>query len=149
MQFSWPYFFNLQIHLSYKVTETEAQVASFLRLWSNFSSKTYQNTNERYKTRNTNSFVNVSNNNATFVSMTWNKRNPWLVLYSGIAQLTTHTTNVYKATTYLTIKLSIILPYCWGWLRVKVCLFHHIFEHYNRRYLFFWKNVCPNLQTCF
>ena len=48
--------------------------------------------------------MNINNNNA--------KRNPSVVLHAHIAQLMTHTTNVYIAAAYLAIMLLSLLTYC-------------------------------------
>ena len=42
------------------------------------------------------------------------KRNTWVVLYTHIAQLMTHTTIVYIAAAYLAIMLLSLLAYCRG-----------------------------------
>ena len=42
------------------------------------------------------------------------KRNPWVVLYTHIAQLMTHTTYVYTAAAYLAIMLLSLLAHCRG-----------------------------------
>ena len=42
------------------------------------------------------------------------KRNPWVVLYTHIAQLMTHTTYAYIAAAYLAIMLLSLLAYCRG-----------------------------------
>ena len=63
--------------LSYKI----AQVASFLR-FSSFNSNRFLNQNERYKT-GTNLFMNINNNTAPFVSITWLQKGPLgCVVYS-------------------------------------------------------------------
>ena len=46
-----------------------------------------------------------------------------------ITQLMTQTTNLYMAAACLAIMLLSILACCRGKLRVKECLYHHIFEH--------------------
>ena len=46
------------------------------------------------------------------------------MLLTHIAQLMTHTTNVYVAATYLAIMLLSLLVYCRGLLRAKGCLYH-------------------------
>ena len=62
--------------LIYKLTHIEAQVASFFRLWNSFNSTRRLNEKERHKTINTNSFVNINNNTAPFVSITWHLKEP-------------------------------------------------------------------------
>ena len=63
------------------------------------------------------------------------KRNPWVVLYTHMAQLMTHTTIVYIAAAYLKIILLILLAYCSIYLRKKlkasICylLFHWMMVH--------------------
>ena len=42
------------------------------------------------------------------------KRKPWVVSYTHIVQLMTHTTNVYIAAAYLSIILLSLLAYCRG-----------------------------------
>ena len=42
------------------------------------------------------------------------KRNTWVVLYTRIAQLMTHTTYVYIAAAYLAVMLLSLLAYCRG-----------------------------------
>ena len=42
------------------------------------------------------------------------KRNPWVVLYTHIAQLMTNTTITYIAVAYLAIMLLKLLAYCRG-----------------------------------
>ena len=42
------------------------------------------------------------------------KRNSWVVLYTHIAQLMTHTAIVYIAAAYLAIMLLSLLAYCKG-----------------------------------
>ena len=55
---------------------------TFLRFCSSFNSTTYLNENERYKT-NTNLFMNINNNTAPFVSITWHQKEPLgCVVYS-------------------------------------------------------------------
>ena len=55
---------------------------TFLRLCSSFNSSAYLNENERYKT-NTNLFMNINNNTAPFVSITWHQKEPLgCVVYS-------------------------------------------------------------------
>ena len=68
---------------------------------------------------NTNLFKSITNNIAPSVSITWHKRNPWVVLNTYIDQLMTHTTYVYIAAAYLAIMLLSLLAYCRGYLRVK------------------------------
>ena len=46
------------------------------------------------------------------------------MLYTHIAQLMTHTTNVYIAAAYIAIMLLSFLAYCKGNLRMKGCLYH-------------------------
>ena len=46
---------------------------TFLRSCSSFNSTTYLIKNERYKT-NTNLFMNINNNSAPFVSITWHQK---------------------------------------------------------------------------
>ena len=63
--------------LGYKIS----QVASFLR-FSSFNSTRFLNENERYKT-DTNLFMNINNNTAPFVSITWLQKGPLgCVVYS-------------------------------------------------------------------
>ena len=47
----------------------------------------------------------------------------WVVLYTHIAHLMTHTTYVYIAAAYLAIMLLSLLAYCRGYLRVKECTY--------------------------
>ena len=77
IQLSWSYFFNLEIQLIHdEITNTRAEVASLLRLWSSFDCTRYLNENERSKTINENLFVNVSNNIDPFVWIIWHKKEP-------------------------------------------------------------------------
>ena len=84
IQLNWPYFFNPEIQLSYdEITHTWAQVASFCGPWSSFNSTRYLNENERYKTKNPNSFVNINSNTTAFVSITLHQKEPLgCVVYS-------------------------------------------------------------------
>ena len=52
--------------------------------WNSFSSNRYLSENERYKTTDTNSFVNISNNTSPFVSITWqlNETLGFVIAYS-------------------------------------------------------------------
>ena len=55
---------------------------TFLTFCSSFNSTTYLNENERHKT-NTNLFMNINNNTAPFVSITWHQKEPLgCVVYS-------------------------------------------------------------------
>ena len=58
-------------------------------------------------------YLQISIHTATFVSITWHQKEPFgVVLYAHIAQLTTHTTNVYMtAVAYLAIMLLSLLAY--------------------------------------
>ena len=77
--------------------------------WNSFSSNRYLSENERYKTTDTNSFVNISNNTSPFVSITWqlNETLGFVIAYSRCP------TNDIAAT-YFTIMLLIFLVYCRG-----------------------------------
>ena len=57
-----------------------------------------------YKT-NTNPFVNINKILHPLYPKNGTKRSPWVVLYTRIAQLITHTTNVYIAAACLAIML--------------------------------------------
>ena len=46
------------------------------------------------------------------------------MLYTYIAQVMTHTTNVYMAAAYFAIILLSLLAYCRGQLRVKRSVYH-------------------------
>ena len=55
---------------------------TFLRFCRSFNSTTYLNENESYKS-NTNLFMSINNNTATFVSITWHQKEPLgCVIYS-------------------------------------------------------------------
>ena len=68
-----------------------------------------------YKT-NTNLFININKIMQPYCIILYQqndtKKNPWAVLYTHIAQLMTHTINVYIAAAYLAIMLQNLLAYC-------------------------------------
>ena len=59
--------------------------------------------------------MSINNKTAPFVSRTWHQKEPWVVLYTDIPQLMTHTTSVYitaAAAAYLAIMSVSLLAYC-------------------------------------
>ena len=52
-------------------------------------------------------------------------------MYTDIAQLMTHTTNVYIVAAYFAIMLQSLLAYCRGQLRVKRCVYTFNTEKVN------------------
>ena len=58
--------------------------------------------------------MDIKNNTAPFVSIAWHQKEPLGCVVYSIAQLMTHTANVYIASAYLAIMLLSLLAYCRG-----------------------------------
>ena len=65
----------------------------------------------------------------------------------SIAQLMTHTKNVYIAAVYFAVMLLSVLAKCTGWLRVKRCTF--IIWTWKKLIMFLWENFVAKFLNLF
>ena len=114
---------------------------TFLRFCSSFNSTTYLNENERY-TINTNLFININNNTASFVPITWHQKEILgCVVYSHCPINDSYNKCIHSCClpcNYVTKPFGILQRVIKS---QKVCI---SFEHSKRRYL-----LWLNFQICF
>ena len=106
---------------------------TLLRFCSSFNSTTYLNENERYKT-NTNLFMNINNNTAPFVSITWHQKEPLgCVVYSHCPTNDSYNNSIHSCClpcNYVTKPFGILQRVIKS---QRVCI---SFGHSKSRYLF-------------